>query len=165
MKDIVMTLNDEIEIKLLVDCQQCIPQLASLNYQELARFWNPEASIERSQQNLVKHSNRDQMPMTFVAVCQGEPIGMVSLRVNDGIRLDLVPWLGGLVVDPQYRGSGVGNKLIEAVKSKARSIGHSKLYLLAFDKTIPIWYASLGWKEIGKDQLNGYPVVVMDINL
>jgi GNAT superfamily N-acetyltransferase len=156
---------DNIKIKLLVDCQEYIPRLATLNYQELARFWNPSASKERSEQNLIKHSNRDQMPLTFVAVHNDKPIAMASLRENDGIRPDLIPWLGGLVVDPDYRGCGVGNKLIEAVKNQARIFGHDKLFLLAFDKTIPGWYARLGWNDIGVDQLNGYPVAVMSIGL
>jgi GNAT superfamily N-acetyltransferase len=156
---------NEIDIKLLVDCQEYIPQLAILNYEQLGRFWNPEASVERAAQNLAKHSNRNQMPMTFVAVCDGKPIGMASLRENDGIRPGLIPWLGGLVVNPDYRGCGIGNRLLEAVKSQARLFGHNKIFLLAFDKTIPNWYAKLGWNDIGVDQLNGYPVVVMDIGL
>lgn len=160
-----MGLEIDVKIKLLADCQEHIPQLAALNYQELGRFWNPSASIERAEQNLVKHSNRDQMPLTFVVIHNEKPIGMASLRENDGVRPDLVPWLGGLVVNPDYRGCGVGRGLIEAVKSQARLLGYDKLFLLAFDKTIPNWYAKLGWKDIGVDQLNGYPVVVMDIGL
>ncbi len=38
-------------------------------------------------------------------------VGMVSLRNNDGIRRDLTPWLGSLVVNPAYRQRNVGNTI------------------------------------------------------
>ena len=98
--------KQDLEIGLLTDCQEHIPVLAKLWYEEISKHWAPNASIERAKQNLLKHSNRDQMPLTFVAIRQGKAIGMASLRENDGIRLDLVPWLGSLVVHPDYRGAG-----------------------------------------------------------
>lgn len=55
--------------------------------------------------------------------------------------------------------------LIEAVKEQAVSSGHDTLYLLAFDPTIPNWYARLGWEHIGCDELFGHRVSVMSISL
>lgn len=78
---------------------------------------------------------------------------------------DLAPWLGSLVVDPNYRQQKVGERLINAIKQQALNFGHKKLYLLAFDSTIPNWYAKLGWKQIGDDQLFGHTVAVMDVEL
>ena len=40
---------------------------------------------------------------------------MCSLRGNDGIRPDLTPWLGSLVVHPDYQKQGVGRRLIDAL--------------------------------------------------
>ena len=159
-----MNLDDKgITIKLLADCEEHIPTLAVLYYEELARSWNPNASTETTKQTLINHLNKDKMPLTFIALHQNEPIGIASLRENDGIRPDLLPWLGGLVVDPRYRGLGVGEKLIDAVKFQAIQWKYKTLYLLAYDKTIPRWYASLGWEVIGADELHGHPVTVMRI--
>lgn len=160
-----MNLGNDIEIKMLAECQEYIPQLAVLWYEEISRHWVPNASIECAEQNLIKHLNLNLMPLTFVALYQEKPIGMVSLRENDGIRPDLTPWLGSLVVDPDYRRCKVGEKLIEVVKNQARIFGHDKLYLLAFDKTISSLYSKLGWVGIGGDQLFGHPVDVMSTNL
>jgi N-acetylglutamate synthase-like GNAT family acetyltransferase len=90
---------------------------------------------------------------------------MCSLRKNDGIRPDLEPWLGSLVVDKDYQGLKVGQQLIDTVKSKACNLGYKKLYLFTLDPKIPAYYSKLGWKEIGKDEFKGTPVTVMSIDL
>jgi len=38
----------------------------------------------------------------------------------------------------------VGEALINIVKDQAKNLGYQILYLLAFDPTIPNWYARLG---------------------
>lgn len=155
----------KIEIKFLADCQQHIPYLAKLWYEEISKYWAPNASVERAEQNLIKHANHSELPITFVALENGHPIGMASLRENDGIQADRTPWLGSLVVDPKNRKQKIGEQLIEAVKLQAIGMKYNKLYLFAFDQTIPNWYAKLGWRLIGSDHLFGHPVAVMDIEL
>lgn len=105
------------------------------------------------------------MPLTLFALKDGKAVGMASLRENDGIRPDLAPWLGSLVVDPNYRQQKIGERLINAIKKQALIFGYNKLHLLAFDPSIPNWYARLDWKLIGNDQLFGHTVAVMDIEL
>ncbi|MBX3710221.1 MAG: GNAT family N-acetyltransferase, partial [Gammaproteobacteria bacterium] len=157
--------TNEYEIKSLNDCQDHIPALANLWYEEISRHWAPDASIEKAHHKLIAHLNTDNMPMAFVVVHEDQPIGMVCLRENDGIRDGTSPWLGSLVVDPNYRGQKVGEALINFVKKKAKELGNQTLYLLAFDPTIPQWYAKLGWVDIGCDQLFNHPVTVMSIDL
>lgn len=162
---ILRDINEKIEIKFLTECKEEIPVLATLWYEQISKHWAPNASIERAKENLIKHANQDCMPLTLVALQNGKAVGMVSLRENDGIRSDLAPWLGSLVVDPDFRQQKIGKKLINAIKQQALNFGYKKLYLLAFDPTIPNWYAKLGWNHIGKDQLFGHDVVVMEIGL
>lgn len=102
------------------------------------------------------------MPITFIALENNQPVGTCSLRKNDGIRPDLVPWLGSLYVEPNFRSRGIGEKLIDAVINKAQNMKFQKIYLLAFDPTLPNWYRKLGWQGIGVDVLNGHPVSVME---
>jgi N-acetylglutamate synthase-like GNAT family acetyltransferase len=68
-------------------------------------------------------------------------------------------------VDKKYRGKKIGEKLIEEIKSQAKLFGHNTLYLLAFDPTIPKWYARLGWQPIGDDTLFKHRVAVMNISI
>jgi N-acetylglutamate synthase-like GNAT family acetyltransferase len=122
------------------------------------------ASIEKSRQSLIKHASHN-IPFTLVAEINGKAIGMASLRENDGLSTDQSPWLGSLVVDPEYQGHGIGEQLIEAIKKESQKLGYNKLYLLAFDPTIPSWYLRLGWEKIGMDKLFDHPVTVMKIHL
>lgn len=155
----------KIEYKLLADCPYCIPQLARLWFDELGQRWIPRASVEHAKQLLEKHLNNDELPFTFVAIDKHQAIGMASLRINDGIREDLVPWLGGVVVEPRYRHQRIGSQLIELVKNQAKEMGFKKLYLLAFELAIVKWYEHLSWKIIGADQFYHHLVTVMEIDI
>ena len=158
-----MKQNNELEIKLLTHCEAHIPALAELWYEGISKQWVPNSSTERAQKALHEHLHHDSLPLTMVALSQGKAIGMASLRENDGIRPDLCPWLGSLVVHPAHQRQRVGEKLIDSIKNQAKVFGHRELYLLAFDQTIPDWYERLGWKIIGNDQLFNHPVVVMRV--
>ncbi len=152
-----------IEIKLLTQCQEHIEYLAALCFNEITSHWSKDATVERVTQYFKQHLNHDKMPMTFVALYDGKPVGMASLRENDGLNLEpeLSPWLGSLVVDPHYRQKKIAITLIDAVKNQAKKFGYKKLYLFAFDKTIHHYYARLGWQVIGIDKYWGHPVTVM----
>lgn len=154
-----------ITIKNLLDCQEHIVILAELLYEEIGRHWVAGASVERARDRLLTHLNSDKIPLSLVALDGDKPVGMACLRETDGIRPGVTPWLGSLVVNPEYRAKGVGRQLIAAVKSQAKLFGHDTLYLLAFDPTIPEWYSKLGWQNIGYDELLGHRVTVMSIQL
>jgi len=160
-----MAHHQDIEIKFLADCQQHIPALAMLWFEHISKQWVPGASIEKAESNLKHHANRDKLPLTLVALYQDKPVGMASLRENDGVRPDLTPWLGSLVVDPLYRQRKIGEHLIQAIQQQARIFNYDTLYLLAFDPTISRWYANLGWQLIGVDELFGHIIKIMEIKL
>lgn len=105
------------------------------------------------------------MPMTYVALENDQPVGMCSLRDNDGIRPDLTPWLGSLVVSSTAQKQGIAQLLINAVKQKAADLNFNTLYLFALDPTIPNYYARLGWQAMGVDTFKSIPVTVMRTQL
>ena len=158
-------MNNQIEIKFLTDCQEHIPVLAKLWYEEISRHWISDASIDKAIDKLINHSNKIKLPIAMVAMYGGHPVGMACLRDTDGIRPGVTPWLGSLVVDPTFRGRGIGETLINVIKLQAKSFGYNVLYLLAFDPTISEWYTKLGWQLIGEDQLLGHKVAVMSVKL
>ena len=77
--------------------------LAQIWHQVLRSIWVPDIPIE--------HLNDDSIPLTFVAFFNDKPVGMCSLRENDGIRPDLMPWLGSIVVAPDYQKQGIGEMI------------------------------------------------------
>jgi len=153
------------EIALLKHHPDKIPALAAMWYELLGRIWVPDVTIERVEARFHQHLNDDMLPLTLVALENNKPVGMCSLRSNDGIRSDLTPWLGSLIVDKAAQGRGIARLLIDAVKNKAKAMGHETLYLLTFDLTLPGYYYSLGWELIGMDSLLSHDVTVMKIDL
>lgn len=151
-------------ITYLKNAPEHVPLLAQWMYDTWGHY-NPTASLNKAMQKLNEHLNEDALPLAYIAIENGSPIGMVCLRTNDGIRSDLSPWLGSLFVKPSHRKKGVGEELIKTVVNKAKSMGYQNLYLLAFDPTLPNWYQKLGWKLIGNDSLFGHPVTVMELAL
>lgn len=154
-----------IKIELLKNHPNAIPRLAQIWHEVLGRLWVPDVPIKRVEQNFLKHLNNQTLPLTFVAFHNDTPVGMCSLRENDGIRPDLIPWLGSLVVAPSYQKQGIAKKLMAATQQKAIELGFKKLYLFAFDPTIPNYYATYGWEKIGIDEFKDHPVTVMEITL
>lgn len=154
-----------IAIDLLKNHPEAIPRLAQLSYELIGRKWIPGASVERAIERFKTHLNDETLPVTFVAFDGDKPVGMCSLRKNDGIRSDLTPWLGSLIVDPEYQGHGIAQKLMDATKAKAQSLQFNKCFLFAFDPKIPDYYARHGWIKIGMDEFSDKPVTVMEIKL
>lgn len=129
-----------ITIDYLKNHPQHIPTLAKLWMDTIGKMWAPDVTIEDAIHRFQSHLNIDALPLTFVALDKNIPVGMCSLRLTDGIRSDLSPWLGSSVVDPKYQNQGLGKMLINAVKDKAKIMGYSKLYLFAFDPTLTECY-------------------------
>jgi predicted N-acetyltransferase YhbS len=154
-----------IIIDLLKNHSDAIPRLAQLSYELIGKIWVSGASVDRVIERFKLHLNDESLPLSFVALDRDKPVGMCSLRANDGIRDDLTPWLGSLVVDPDYQGQGIAQKLMEAVKFKAQTLHFNKCFLFAFDPKIPDYYARHGWVKIGMDEFMGKPVTVMEVKL
>lgn len=154
-----------IKIDLLKYNTQAIGPLASIWEEGLGKRWSPEVSIEQCKQTYAMHLNADNIPLTYVALDDNTPVGMCSLRENDGIPSAFGPWLGSLVVTPSHQHQGIGRLLIDSVVQKARQLGFEKLYLFTLDPTIPAYYERLGWVKIGQDHYKHHPVMVMSLVL
>lgn len=154
-----------IKIDILKNHPNTIPTLAHIWHVVLGKIWVPDVPVERVITRLEESRNDQALPITFIALDGDLPVGMCSLRENDGIRPDLTPWLGSLVVDPKYQNQGIGKMLVDVAVRQAKERGFKKLYLFAFDPTIPEYYERLGWKKIGMDEFKSHPVTVMEVEL
>lgn len=153
-----------IKIDLLKNHPQSIPTIANIWHVVLGKIWMPEIGIEEIEFGYHEEMN-DNMPLSYIALYEEIPVGSCTLQLNDGIRPDLGPWLGDLVVDPKYQKQGIGKILVNVAVEKAKELGFEKLYLFAFDPTIPEYYERLGWRKIGIDEFKSHPVTVMEIDL
>ncbi|MBN9231856.1 MAG: GNAT family N-acetyltransferase [Legionella sp.] len=153
-----------IKIDFLKNNPHAIPALANIWYEVLGKIWMPEIGIEEIESLSYKELNQN-MPLTYIALYGEIPVGLCTLELNGGIRPDLKPWIGDLVIDPKYQKQGIGKKLLDIAIQKAKELGFEKVYLFTFDPEIPGYYQRFGWKKIGMDQFKSHPVIVMELCL
>ncbi|MCE5984681.1 GNAT family N-acetyltransferase [Pseudomonas sp. LF19] len=80
----------------------------------------------------------------LVALDQGRLLGGAALARDDlPGRPELGPWLACVLVEPQARGQGLAEKLIEGICQRARERGEATLYLHTHDQSA--YYAKRGW--------------------
>lgn len=94
----------------------------------------------------------DRLPQTFVALIDGEPVGMYQLSMTDDLdsRPDIYPWIANVYVDEAYRGQHVCEALMETVPKNARSIGLNELYLYTSHMGL---YEKYGWNFVEEIKL------------
>ncbi len=153
-----------ITIDLLKNHPASIPRCAEIWHEVLGKIWMPEIGIEEIE-SLYYEELKPDIPLTYIARDGEIPVGSCTLELNGGIRPDLGPWIGDLMVDQKYQKQGIGKMLIDVITNKAAELGFHKLYLFTFDPTITDYYTPLGWKKIGMDEFKSNPVTVMEIML
>lgn len=153
-----------IKIDLLKNHPEVIPTIANIWHDVLGKIWMPEIGIDEIEAGYYEEMNED-LPVAYVALLDGAAVGTCSLQLDGGIRPDLKPWLGDLVVDAKYQKQGIGKMLLDVAVKKTKDLGFAKLYLFAFDPSIPQYYERFGWKKIGIDEFHSLPVTVMEINV
>ena len=91
-------------------------------------------------------------------------VGMVSLKFHDmDTRPDLDPWLGGLLVLPEWRNRGVGTMLMHRAAEEARKLNVQSLYLWTHSHSAERLYRKLGWQVVERTKYFGKEAVVMSI--
>ncbi len=97
---------------------------------------------------------------TFVLFDGDWPVGTAGLLRSDlESRPDLTPWLGGLFVEPAFRGRGHATALVRQVEAFARAAPVPVLWLYTLHAEG--LYLRLGWQHAGVEQDAGHDVVLM----
>lgn len=157
-----------MEIKPLHLAPELGPVLARWSYNE----WYRHRSMDYS---LVLHAflartKDDSLPQSFVAMAEGRPAGMVTLKLDDlWSRKDLNPWLSSLYVVPECRNRGTGHALVRAVIARARELGFFSVNLFLGQsgmEDLGRYYAKRGWEFIGEARDNdGIDTKIMTFRL
>lgn len=111
-------------------------------------------SIEQTEEYLrrIQHNSAD---IVYVAVINNNVVGWIQLfnttRLESGSFCEIV----GLVVDEQFRGQGIGNRLIEEGKTWAISRNITKLRVRCNTKRLDThkFYRNIGFSEVKEQKV------------
>ena len=152
-----------IKIDLLKNHPDAIPALAHIWHDVLGRIWFPELTIQEIESLTYDELNHPDETTSFVALCDEIPVGFCTFKLKEEFRPDLGPWLSDVVVNPKYQKQRIGKMLVDVAVRQAKERGFKKLYLFAFDRTIPEYYKRLGWRQICMAEFQSHPVTLMEV--
>lgn len=141
-------------------------------HRKIARWYFDEwvssasgVSIEQVEITLAEATNRHSPPLMVLAKEAERIVGAAELKTHE---MDIYPdyefWVGGVYVDVNYRGQGVGQCLVNDILNRAKAIGIQTLYLQTEDLTGGL-YTRFGFQPLSIVDYKGYKVRVMFVNL
>jgi GNAT superfamily N-acetyltransferase len=156
-------LNSEIEIHFLAEHPGLIEHLAQLSWIEWRPIYEERGqTFEDAVKNYRERRNADCLPLTLVALHGDELVGTVSLKFHDlETRPNLDPWLGALLVLPEWRRRGIATMLMQRASQIAQNLNLARLYL--WTHSAEGLYLKLGWQVVERTQYCGKEIVVMQL--
>ena len=152
-----------IQIKLLKE--EYLDKLAHIWLETIGKDWAPGIKYEEVIERFKGHLNNNPLPLTYVALENDIPLGMASLRKEDGLSNNLSPWLGLVCTDPMHHGKGIARLLINQVIKTAKEMDFASLYLFTFDHKLEAFYNKYNFEKLTFEDFKGYKVLVMQNNL
>lgn len=152
-----------MRIEFLADHLDCRDTIASWFMKEWgARY--PERTLECWAETQT-YINKDKLPLTLIAIEDGEIIGTVCLR-SDGMSThsEWKAWLSYLYVPESHRGKGIAKALVAQAEFIAKDLGLSELHLFTrLEK--PKLYIDMGWRLTDTEDYRGGRVTIMNKNV
>ena len=128
----------------LREAPELLPAAVSLVWNEWSYLTDEtHAEAEAAWQT---HLAAPRLPTHLVACANGACVGTATLAPYDlPIRPNLSPWLAAVIVAPDWRGQGVGDKLVTEAERLARDrYGYESIYLFTTDAAD--YYRRRGWR-------------------
>lgn len=125
--------------------QKYIPIIAAWFHEEWSYF-NPTRTYEILFNHIDTVINNEKANQIFICIKEDVLVSSISLRKEEvPTSLDYEPWLSSLVVDKNYRNSGVGLKTILLFEQYCSNNSIESLYLFTEKKHLENWYKKQGW--------------------
>lgn len=151
--------NSSDKIIYLADRPDLIPTLAVWFYAEWGHS-NPDLTQATIEGNLKQRLYRDRVPLVSVLLRDDSPIASASLKIQEmETHPQYLHWLGSVYVLPEYRGKGIGSKLVQYFVDEAKRLAVHDLYL--YTRSHENFYSHLGWQPIERPYYRGRRVVIM----
>jgi GNAT superfamily N-acetyltransferase len=157
-----------MKLDLLKNCPETIPTIVQWLYDEWSHY---DASLtkEKLVHSFNQRLNTDKIPITFVALREGIPIGTISLRERSDPELsdfdeDSI-WIGSLQILPEERHHGLGQELLQFAATVAKNLGHRELYFYTSNPLNVEWYVERGANIIEKRPFRKHTITIMRLPL
>ena len=119
----------ELHIELLADHPEAIPFLCECFERQWRPYYGPGGPGD-ARKDLQEACNRDKLPVAIVALFDGDVCGTAALKAKSiSTHQHLKPWLAALLVVPEFRRHGVGERLVAAIEKKAGQLGYQHIYV------------------------------------
>ncbi|MDI5927757.1 GNAT family N-acetyltransferase [Rhizobium leguminosarum] len=148
-----------MEQELLITKLAHTPEAAKICATWLHDEWGyrrADSSLAISIEKFKARANIDELPIAFVAISDGQPVGTVSLVATEDAADTVGPWIGSVFVPSPKRGLGIARKLIEVAEKEAARLDFQNVWLSA---AAPGMYQKLGYTFTDETR-NGEPVMV-----
>jgi GNAT superfamily N-acetyltransferase len=149
-----------ITIATLAEHPELVPDVVEIAWREWGAL-----QAEGEQERWLREAERDSRlhsatSAAFVALDGDRAVGVVQLHEFelDDIR-DRSPWVCGMVVLPEYRGAGIGTRLVVALEQFAASQGVERLWV--FTEHAVGFYERCGWQRHGVAVQDDGPGIVL----
>lgn len=155
--------RDPIRLEWLADYPALVDQLARWHHTEWQHLL-PGWTVEEARADLARHARGPVIPTTIVALEGDRLVGSASLLERDIPGTEQwSPWLASVYVSPEWRGRGIGWRLVDRVMAEARTLGVAVLHL--FTAGAEGWYAPRGWRVVRRLPHEGLSASIMAFDL
>jgi len=148
---------------LLIDYLANHPQHIATLAQWQQNQWHdisPQLNIDKRIEFMSTHKNTAAVPVTLIALNNGQLMGSASLIENDmEDRPQYSPWLASVFVAPAFRMQGIASALITAIIQQAEALELDQVYLFTPDESE--FYLRRGWKMVEHRHYHGVMVDIM----
>ena len=119
----------EINIELLADHPDAIPLLCECFERQWRPYYGP-GGPGNALRDLQSACRRDNLPIGMIAVDHDNIYGTAALKAESiSSHKHLRPWLAALLVLPEFRRQGIGQRLVAAIERKAGQLGYPVIYV------------------------------------
>ena len=138
--------------------------LLSKWYHQAFSHLTGDLTIEQRQQFLNAHTKGKPLPVSFIAIKNHRLLGAVCLVESDiESHMGYTPWLSRIFVHRQARGQSVATSLIKHSVAYTKNLDYENLYLLTEHKQL--FFSRVGFEEIDRASLNGFPLSIMVLKI
>lgn len=142
-----------VEIKIVEFDDEWSGDFAALNYEWIETYFE----VEKHDREILDDPHKwviDAGGQIFMAVADHRGVGTVALIPAGDAVLELTK----MAVSPEFRGHGIGDRLMEAALEHARASGYEKVFLETHHKLAPALalYRKHGFVDIPTDPNSQY---------